>query len=89
MRWYYECHITFDGPDPGPLPPPWKFSRVDGDPVLGHGVKSYLTRQARVLTRKQELIDEMMVLSGMLKEIGCRVLRRKIELVTYDERVKP
>lgn len=88
MRPYYELHVTFV--EPGDfdreLPRPWKYSRIDGDPVLGDGTKSYATRQA-----KRDGSDQLPRLVAMLSDCaaylstrGCRVLRQKVELVTFD-----
>jgi len=51
----YESHITFtpDAPEEEALVKllgkqlSWPFSKIDGDPHLGEGVKRYLTRYPR------------------------------------------
>lgn len=88
---YYECHITMLG-DPEILRPMvenirWKFSAIDGDPVLGEGLKCYATMFYN------EKIDEKVVLSLLLgnsealKSMGAHVLRDKVELVIYDSKI--
>jgi len=66
----------------------WSFSKIDGDPILGQGVKCYLTHHARdyitlherMLAVKRELQD---------KDVNVPVLRTKIELIMHDERYLP
>lgn len=89
---YYECHVTFTTPtglDPGIRG--WKFSRIDGDPVLGRGVKSYLTRQFKDSRPLREVIDEVEFTAAMLRDSGPEfvVLRTKVEHVCYDSKQLP
>lgn len=89
---YYECHVTFTTPtglDPGIRG--WKFSRIDGDPVLGRGVKSYLTRQFKDSRPLREVIDEVEFTAAMLRDSGpeFNVLRTKVEHVCYDSKQLP
>ena len=87
---YYECHITMLG-DPKKIRPEverckWKFSVIDGDPVLGEGVKCYATH---LFNRKHELMKVQAWLfdtAAYLSSCGFEVLRRKIELVIFDDR---
>ncbi len=86
---YYECHVTMEG-DPAIIEDAvktekWKFSRIDGDPVLGAGVKCYATRLFPWSKQKEWVID---VLKQTARHLGdyktVKVLRQKVELVIYD-----
>lgn len=59
----------------------WKTSRIDGDPLLGPGVNSYLTRHG---TRYDNLLGHMQMTKGDLERAGFNVVRCKIELIMYD-----
>ena len=65
----------------------WKFSCIDGDPVLGAGVKCYATTFSKGSKELQAIQDELDVAAHVLQDAGCRVIRKKIELVVFDERV--
>jgi len=86
---YYEVHITFLGPLKGTPPRPWKYSRIDGDPVLGKGIKDYLTRQYKGGTEKMLMINDIEIASRRLKSRGHTVLREKIDDVIYDTKILP
>tara|TARA_R110000822_G_scaffold8487_10_gene33329 strand:- start:50 stop:355 length:306 start_codon:yes stop_codon:yes gene_type:complete len=89
---YYECHVTFmansfDNPTSmGPTGMGWKFSQIDGDPVLGAGVKSYFTRQFRESLQLDSVKAEVDQVAEVLIAEGYEVLRRKVELVVYDSK---
>lgn len=84
----YECHITVareDGPvtagvaaDPKN---PWKYSQIDGDPVLDQKVFAYLTKHD---TNYVRLYSNMKATVGALSQQGVDVVREKIELIMYD-----
>lgn len=87
---YYESHITIVGvPDEvrsyverlG-----WKFSAIDGDPVLGKGVKCYATRQFKGTLNPNTVLLNLTASADRIHELGFNVVRRKIELVIYDDR---
>lgn len=89
MKTYYECHITFMVPDGWePRIAGWTYSRIDGDPTLGEGVKSYLTR----FYRSELLVDRVIEhVENAAKELAdsspqVRILRTKVEKVVYDNR---
>lgn len=89
---YFECHVTFTTPtglDPGIRG--WKFSRIDGDPVLGQGVKSYLTRQFKDSRPLEEVVNEVEFAAAQLRDSGPEfvVLRTKVEHVCYDSKQLP
>lgn len=98
MKRYYECHVTFLLP---PIVPPiggwtnhftfpgWKFSSIDGDPVLGSGVKSYLTRQMKESQGLDFAIASVESVAANLREQGFQVLRTKVEHVVYDSKQIP
>lgn len=87
---YYEAHITMLG-KPTRIQPVveairWKFSSIDGDPTLGTGIKCYATRHFKASRSKEEVLDELLRIAKVLSISGCEVIRRKIELVIYDDR---
>lgn len=87
---YFECHVTMTG-DPSVVRPAveelhWKFSTIDGDPVLGAGVKCYATRMFPSTMFRTEVFNKLLKASKELAAKGITVLRKKIELVIYDDR---
>lgn len=93
---YYECHITLEGSSSvcrGPVEAEgWKFSAIDGDPVMGSGVKCYATRHYNARLRQENVLDILFWTAHQLEVAGLVVTRRKVELVIYDDRsakVKP
>lgn len=100
MKPYYECHITMmpqvvrSSPElPAYLEKltGWRFSQIDGDPVLGHGVKCYLTKHYPASTNTSHATaeaDRIIVLMGnvadKIRNAGLDVIRQKIELVVFD-----
>lgn len=88
---YYECHITFTNtteisPDKYRTETGWIFSKIDGDPNLGTGVKSYLTKQYSARTLYTDLLREIAKAEKILLTLGAQILRDKIEAVVYDSR---
>lgn len=91
MKPYYECHITMLGHTPeleklvkgfG-----WLYSKIDGDPNLGAGVKCYATIQLNVGQYTQDqVISILEEIAERLAKEGAKVLRTKVELVVYDNR---
>lgn len=92
MKTYYECHITMDGNpvvlEQKVLAVGWKFSAIDGDPVLGNGVKCYATMHYSLRLTKAEIMKRLKTISEHLTEHGAKVIRIKLEHVLHDERVK-
>lgn len=82
----YECHITVERQD-GPVAAGvatalhWKYSQIDGDPVLGKKVYAYLTTHDSDLLRMR---DRMTTAVSALRDQGVDVVREKIELIVYD-----
>lgn len=64
----------------------WKFSCIDGDPVLGDGLKCYATRLFSRRLDQQAVLQQLMTIADELAQLGITVLRRKIELVIFDDR---
>lgn len=90
MKNYYECHITMLG-DPETIKPlvervGWKFSCINGDPVLGDGVKCYATMLYSKLHGDNWVQMQLLSTAAMLAKSGALILRRKVELVIYDDR---
>lgn len=63
----------------------WKFSAIDGDPLLGAGTKFYATTHFSARRPLRWVCGELDTMCAFLS-IACdyRILRRKIELVVYD-----
>ena len=88
MKKYYEAHVTFNSTNEIYYPT-WKFSRIDGDPILGKGIKMYLTKQFKETVTLQANQEEMSVVSQHVYFMGGQPLRTKIELVVYDTKIIP
>lgn len=88
---YYECHITIEGPPDDVRKRVeafgWKFSCIDGDPVVGPGVKCYATMHYNERQRVQFCIDMTNMVADVLAH-DFPVTRRKVEVVVYDTRSK-
>lgn len=87
---YFECHITMLG-DPSFIRPKvealkWKFSVIDGDPVLGSGVKCYATRLSKESLGADRVLEQLLHTAATLAWEGCEILRRKVEMVIYDDK---
>lgn len=91
---YYECHITMAG-DPEKIEnavkiTDWKFSKIDGDPTLGKGIKCYATRHFNCTKNSiQDVIDRLNDVAIILDDYSVdrqhyKVIRVKVELVLYD-----
>lgn len=85
---YYESHITMLG-TPETLKPlveeiKWKFSAIDGDPVLGEGIKCYATMHHSAKHTIEDVISYVKAASQALRQKNIKILRSKVELVLYD-----
>lgn len=82
----FECHITIDSPEPDDVQTwveliHWRFSKIDGDPQLGTGVRCYATQ----LYHNQEVaVTFTNGAAEFLESKGLQVVRRKVEHVVYD-----
>lgn len=87
----FECHVTVNAPSGMPtlealaLRNGWKTSTIDGDPVLGKGPRFYFTRHGNSFPT---LHQEMIQLSDELVLTGAPVIRRKIEAILVDDRIR-
>jgi hypothetical protein len=100
MKPYYECHITFMMPGGCAAPDTirylekntgWRFSQIDGDPVLGPGSKCYLTKHYPASTNTSHATAEadravqlMEKVARFVSSAELQVLRQKVELVLFD-----
>lgn len=90
MNTYYECHLTMTGKPEYVRPRvesmKWKFSAIDGDITLGDGVKLYATRHFNGKLAPHEVLQKLNDAAKMMQILGVRVIRKKAELVIYDDR---
>lgn len=87
---YYECHVTIKG-DPKVEKDRvesigWAFSAIDGDPLLGEGVKCYATKHFNKKFSQEFVAEWVAQASNALIMLGSHVLREKVELVLVDRR---
>lgn len=90
---YYECHITIKSKRPDLTAQlvecyGWTFSQIDGDPVLGKGVKCYATKHYNAKYTVDEVKEELTMAHAALIDPIHKIVRRKVELVLIDERYK-
>lgn len=90
---YYEAHITMlaERPEHDYIKNKveglgWKFSKIDGDPSLGSGVKCYATKHFKSSLPKEQVLNELINTARNLNGLYADVIREKIELVIYDTR---
>jgi len=87
---YYEAHITMMGIaayiKPAVEKLRWKFSVIEGDTNLGAGSKCYATKQFKASEEKEQVLQQLLDTANKLEGPFAEVLRRKIELVLYDDR---
>lgn len=90
----YECHITIEQRDSESRTYiemqvtkryGWRFSAIDGDPVLGAGVKCYATRHFGDALNIDEVMEELDIAAYALENAGLKVIRKKIELIIFDK----
>lgn len=94
MKQYYECHITLERPVGSTTAIrraveaiEWKFSMIDGDIIMGDGSKCYATRHFNASKRTPESVkQDLFAMAERLEKVGLVVLRRKVELVIFDDR---
>ncbi len=87
---YWEMHVTIEG-NPEDVRPAvervgWAFSAIDGDILLGGGVKCYATKQLNKRVSFKECKAALSAISVALSMGGLCVVREKIESVDYDNR---
>lgn len=88
---YYECHITCKAENIASirqhvLDGKWLFSKIDGDPDLGPGVKCYATKQLSIVWHETAVIEQLEQFAERLRSKGITVLREKVELIIHDKR---
>lgn len=89
---YYECHITLTANPPGGVGyakhviehSGWKFSKIDGDPIMGEGIRVYATRHFNARRTVERVEADLVKTADILSRAGLKVTRRKIEMVVLD-----
>lgn len=94
---YYELHITMNGTKAqlealvNRMPNRWTFSCIDGDPIIGKGVKCYATKHYRISSTRSQVKGHLNQAVNYLEQHTDpgTVIREKIELVIHDVRFQP
>jgi hypothetical protein len=89
----YECHITIEPVIPMTLEGikirveevKWFFSCIHADPMLGQKTLCYATNH---FSNESSAILMTQRVSEVLNELGCYVVRAKVEHVIFDTRSK-
>lgn len=86
MKKKYEAHLTFDKVYSSQVQAyskdtSWRFSQIDGDPVLGLGPRCYLTSYDESYDQLKTRMEHM---HRHFVQHGVQVSRRKIEEIVYD-----
>ena len=86
MSEIFEAHITYERVHADKVKEAseatgWKFSQIDGDPVLGQQVRCYLTHYDKSSSKLLESMDKV---ARILTDLGIPNIRRKIECIVYD-----
>lgn len=94
MKQYYEVHITFTASTKAFAKylqerhaQSWTFSAIDADIILGEGVKFYLTKHYNKRKGELAIMKELNDVANAMSQMS-NIIRKKIELVVYDERLK-
>ena len=88
---YYECHITLEDEPSIAMPVViacgWTFSCIDGDIILGEGMKCYATKHFNVRKHSEEEIKRILFETELFM-VGQALhpIRLKIEKVIFDNR---
>lgn len=88
---YYECHITMEEYKEHILRQVcsqdnlWKFSKIEGDPILGSGTKLYATAHFPGNTKKSDVLQKLNEAVEGLTLLNMKVIRKKIEFVIHDD----
>lgn len=82
----YESHITCHVKDADLVEhigsvAGWKFSKIDGDALMGAKPYCYLTAYN---PSQQLMYEDMIATQNILSKRGCEVLRTKIEEIIWD-----
>jgi hypothetical protein len=86
---YFECHVTCDDASPNEARAVveglgWKFSRIDGDPIVGEGTRIYATRHFHRNKPRDEIEKILVDVAEKMSSKGLTVTRIKIEHVVFD-----
>jgi len=92
---YYEIHLTLSTvPDVFSVktkclfPYGWYFSQITGDhPQLGPAATSYATVNLTGDWPLPDVMDAMNHMAKILQENGCTLIRKRVEIILFDERI--
>ena len=89
---YFECHITMVGDykliQQLVEATDWSFSAINGDIMYGNGTKCYATRHYNMKKGIDKVLTSLHNVADALAQNGAEVIRRKVEIVLYDSKVK-